>query len=156
MMGEKTCETGLTVRPATLREANALVADIHRHHPPVRGSKFALKLVDADGRTRGALIAGRPVARNLDNGLTLEVNRLATDGTYNACSMLYGAARRVAKAMGYTKIITYTLPEEGGASLRASNWALAGTTDGGSWSRAARTRVDKAPTSVKHRWEIRL
>ena len=88
-----------------------------------------------------------------DDGLTLEVNRVATDGCPNACSALYGAAWRAAKAMGYQRLITYTLPEEGGASLRGAGWRLVGEAGGGKWSREGRPRVDMHPTHGKLRWE---
>lgn len=89
----------------------------------------------------------------LDDRFTLEVNRVATDGAKNACSMLYGAAWRAAKALGYQQLITYTLPEEGGASLRAAGWRLVGECGGGSWSRASRPRCDSHPVQKKLRWE---
>lgn len=146
----------LSIMPLTLRAANQYVREYHRHHPPAVGAKFAVGLVDKAGRQAGAGIAGRPAARMLDDGLTLEVTRLCTDGTKNACSMLYGAIRRVAAAMGYRRLATYTLPEEGGASLRASGWTLAGEAGGGSWCRPSRFRQDKHPTVRKLRWEIRL
>ncbi len=103
---------------------------------------------------RGVATVGRPVARLLDDGWTLEVNRVATDGAPNACSALYGAARRATFALGYRKLITYTLPEEGGASLRASGWKCIGLAGGGTWNSKSRPRVDKAPTQQKIRWEI--
>ncbi len=143
----------LTVVPATLEDANAFVAQHHRHHRPVVGHKFSLAVVDSAGLVRGVAIAGRPVARFLDDGWTLEVNRVATDGCPNACSSLYGAVRRATFALGYRKLITYTLPEEGGASLRAAGWRCIGEAGGGSWSSASRPRVDKHPTQVKLRWE---
>ena len=110
----------LTLTPVSLAEANAFVAQHHRHHKPVTGHKFSIGCT-AEGRLVGVAIVGRPVSRYLDNGLTLEVNRLCTDGTKNACSMLYAAAWRAARAMGYEKIITYTLDTESGASLRAAD-----------------------------------
>jgi hypothetical protein len=90
------------------------------------------------------VIVGRPVARMLDNGWTLEVNRCCTDGTRNACSLLYGAAWRAAKALGYRRLITYTLPEEGGASLRGAGWKDLGLRGGGNWNVPSRPRVDTA------------
>lgn len=142
----------LTLQPINLKEANAYVAQYHRHHKPVAGYKFAVAVSDGD-KIRGVAIVGRPVARMLDDGWTLEVNRLCTDGAHNACSMLYGAAWRAAKAMGYRKLITYTLPEEGGASLRASGWKLIGERGGGSWNRKSRARVDSHPLQTKLLWE---
>lgn len=144
---------GLTVTPINLDEANAFVSAHHRHHKPVPGAKFALAVSDDDGKVRGVAIVGRPVARMSDNGWTLEVNRCCTDGARNACSMLYGAAWRAARALGYRRLVTYTLPEEGGASLRAAGWKLLGQAGGGSWDRKSRPRVDTAPTQQKLAWE---
>lgn len=143
----------LQVTPINLDEANAFVAEHHRHHKPVPGAEFALAVSDGAGTVRGVAIVGRPVARLSDDGWTLEVNRCCTDGTRNACSMLYGAAWRAAKALGYKRLVTYTLPEEGGASLRAFGWKLLGQAGGGSWDRASRPRVDTAPTQAKLLWE---
>ena len=95
----------LSLVPISLKKANAFVAAHHRHHKPVTGHKFSIGC-EAEGRLVGVVIAGRPVSRYLDNGLTLEVNRLCTTGEKNVCSMLYSAAARAAKAMGYHKIIT--------------------------------------------------
>jgi hypothetical protein len=93
------------------------------------------------------------VARALDNGWTLEVTRCCTDSTPHAASMLYAAAWRAAKALGYTRLITYTLISEPGTSLKAAGWKTLYTTDGGSWNCPSRPRVDKAPTVQKHLWE---
>ena len=93
------------------------------------------------------------MARRLDNGLTLEINRLVTDGTPNACSKLLGAIRRVFRHLGYERVITYTLPEEGGSSLRAAGYKLVGTTPGRSWSVPTRPRVDTHPLGQKCLWE---
>jgi hypothetical protein len=147
----------LTVIPCKLAEANEFVRLHHRHHRPVPGHKFSLAVVDEAEAIRGVAIVGRPVARRLDDGWTLEVNRVATDGCRNACSALYGAARRAAFALGYRKLITYTLPEEGGASLRGAGWTLigfAGKTDGKGWSCPSRPRVDLHPLQQKLRWEV--
>lgn len=145
----------MRVRPITLRAANAEVARLHRHHPIARGCLFCLSVV-ANDIVHGVAIVGRPVARMLQDGVTAEVIRVATDGTPNACSMLYGAAWRAARAIGYTRMITYTLPEEGGASLRASGWKCTSeTAGGGEWSRPSRARqAMKSPTGSKIRWEV--
>lgn len=148
-----TSPESLSVTPITIKEANVFVSAHHRHHKPVTGAKFAIAVSDESGTVRGVAIIGRPVARMSDTGWTVEVNRLCTDGTRNACSMLYGAARRAAKALGYKRVITYTLPEEGGASLRGAGWKLLGGAGGGSWSRTSRPRVDTAPTQRKLSWE---
>ncbi len=132
----------LSIHPINLAEANAFVAVHHRHHKPVPGAKFAIGV--ADGAVRGVAIVGRPVARRLQDGYTLEVTRVATDGAHNACSMLYGACWRAAKALGYRRLITYTLESEGGASLRASGWTLIGLRGGGNWNTPSRPRVDTA------------
>ena len=135
----------MEITPISLEEANAFVAKLHRHHKPVPGCKFCVA-VSEEERVVGVAIVGRPVARLLDNGWTLEVNRCCTDGTKNACSMLYGASWRAAKALGYKRLITYTLPEEGGASLRASNWQCLGLKGGGNWNSKSRPRIDTAET----------
>lgn len=119
----------LEICPMSLKEANAFVEQYHRHHKPVVGHKFSIGATDGE-RIVGVAIVGRPVSRYLDDGWTLEVNRLCTDGTRNACSMLYAAAWRAARAMGYHKLITYILDSENGASLRASGWKCVGQAGG--------------------------
>lgn len=145
----------LALTPINLDEANAFVTEHHRHHKPVPGAKFSLAVSDAAGNVRGVAIVGRPVARMCDDGWTLEVSRCCTDGARNACSMLYGASWRATRALGYRRLLTYTLAEEGGASLRAAGFILLGQAGGGSWNRAARPRVDTAPTQRKLAWEAR-
>ena len=121
----------LVVRPIELRDANAFVARLHRHHKPVVGHRFSISC--ENGELRGVAIIGRPVARHYDPLEVCEVTRLCTDGTENACSILYAAAARAAKAMGYERIQTYTLPTEGGASLRASGWTCEGEQKSKPW-----------------------
>jgi len=150
-MNEK--QTKLHIVPITFREACAYVEQHHRHHKPSRGCKFCIGVADEDEKIRGVAMVGRPVNRVLDDGWTVEVNRVATDGCPNACSALYGAAWRVARAMGYRKCVTYTLPSEGGSSLRGAGWTLIAETQGGSWSCKSRPRVDLHPTQQKFRWE---
>lgn len=142
----------MTIVPLTLREARALVTIAHRHHRAPQGGLFAIGLCTTE--VVGAVIVGKPVARMLDDGYTVEVTRLVTDGTRNACSMLYRAAWRAARAMGYHRLVTYTLASEGGASLRASGFTLIGETGGGSWDRPGRPRVDTHPLQTKLRWEV--
>jgi L-amino acid N-acyltransferase YncA len=142
----------LVVTPITLREANAFVAQHHRHHDPARGCICVLACSEGDV-VRGVAIVSRPVARHLQDGFTAEVVRLCTDGARNACSLLYGAAWRACRALGYRRLVTYTLPEEGGASLRAAGWKCIGEAGGGSWSSPSRPRVDTHPLQVKLRWE---
>lgn len=123
----------LRIVPVTFKEACLFIEKHHRHHKPTVGHKFSIGCMAGDDLC-GVAVCGRPVSRYLDNGLTLEVNRLCTDGTRNACSKLYGACCRIAKDMGYTKIITYTLKSENGASLRASNFENDGQAGGKNWT----------------------
>lgn len=144
---------GLRVVPLTLKEANELVALLHRHHKPVVGHRFSLGVRDGE-RVCGAAISGRPVARAFDPSKVLEVTRLVTDGTYNACSILYAAAARAAKAMGFEKIQTYLLASENGASLKASGWVQEAVVKGRDWNcpaRGGRRRTDQ-PQEDKTRW----
>lgn len=142
----------LALIPVTLAAANAFVAQHHRTHKPVRGHKFSIGCT-AGGQLVGVAIIGRPVSRHLDDGLTLEVNRLCTDGTKNACSMLYAAAWRAARAIGYKKIITYTLDTESGVSLRAAGWKCAGLAGGKRWTGNRRPAADLYPAQMKYRYE---
>lgn len=134
----------LTVTPIHFAEANSFVSAYHRHHKPMLSARFSVAVSDESGKVRDVLIAGRPVARNLQDGWTLEVNRCCTDGARNACSMLYATAWKAAKALGYRRLITYTLSAEGGASLRASGWRLIGERGGGNWNVKSRPRIDTA------------
>lgn len=141
----------LEVRPITLRAANAYVELLHRHHKPARGCVFCTSIYQ-DAVLVGVAIVGRPSARMLQDGVTCEVTRCCTDGTRNACSKLYATVAKVARGMGYERIVTYTLAEEGGASLRAAGWTLEDDAcGGGSWSRTDRPR-DSKNTQIKMRW----
>lgn len=148
----------LRVIPLELRTANALVSQWHRHHQPSQGHRFSLGVIDGDGKLHGCAIVGRPVARlGGAPDRVLEVVRVATDGTRNACSMLLSAAARAGKAMGYERIQTYTLPEEGGASLRATGWRDEGLAGGGQWKHTdGKPRRTDQPTSIKTRWACDL
>jgi len=128
--------------PMDLEGANEFVARHHRHHQPVVGHKFSIGAAFGDVLV-GVAIIGRPVSRHRDDGVTLEVTRLCTDGTKNACSFLYGAAARAAFALGYQRIGTYIRKDEPGVSLTASGWRLIGETPGKSWSVPSRPRKDK-------------
>ena len=143
----------MTLQPITIAEAKAFVTQHHRHHDAPTGAIFALGLSDGE-RVIGVAMVGRPVARMLDDGWTAEVIRVAVlDGQPNACSKLYGAAKRAAQAMGYRRVLTYTLASEPGSSLKAAGWKPKGLTGGGSWSRPSRPRVDTAPLEQKQLWE---
>ncbi len=154
----------ITAVPLTLKEAQAYVDDFHRHHIHASGDKYRVG-AEVDGKLVGVIQVGRPLARMLDDGMTLEVTRLCTDGTKDVCSFLYSRAARIAKELGYKKIITYILESESGTSLKASGWHLEKELcGGGSWSRENRPRTlvddqlslypqkQKYPIGMKQRW----
>jgi hypothetical protein len=141
----------LRVVPCTQRQAKQFVHDHHRHNDPPPGGLFALAALDVD-RLCGVVIVGRPVAKGLQDGLTAEITRCCSDGTRNVCSLLYGRARRAAFALGYRRVITYTLPEENGASLRAAGMEPHQTSLGGKgWGN--RTTSSKSARRGGIRWE---
>ena len=143
----------LTIQPVTYTEACEFVRVHHRHHIAPQGHKFSIAV--NDGQTVvGVVMVGRPVARHFDNGYTLEVTRCCTDGTKHAASKLYAAAWRAARAMGYTRMVTYTLESEPGLSVQAAGWRVVHQTRGGSWSCPSRPRVDKAALCPKTLWEV--
>lgn len=145
----------LTVCPMTLREANGFVERHHRHSVPVQGMKFAIGA--AVGETVvGVALVGRPVARALDDGWVAEVLRVCTDGTPNAPSMLYRACWRACRAMGYRKLVTYTLKTEPGTSLRAAGWTIVGEVSKRSWDTPSRPRVDRDERQERLRWELAI
>lgn len=137
--------------PIELKDANAFVDSLHRHHDPVHRDKFRVGC-ECGGRLVGVVQLARPVSRMLDDGRTIEVVRLCSDGTPHVCSFLYGKAARIAKEMGYQKIITYILETESGVSLKAAGWEKEADTQGGGWSRKSRPRATTAPTCKKQRW----
>ena len=146
----------LHVRPLTLKQANELVKKLHRHHKPAVGHRFSLAAFQ-DKNLVGACIVGRPVGRMVPQYEVCEVVRLVTDGTKNACSLLYGASARAAKAMGFTYIQTYILESEPGTSLKAAGWNCDGIVrkDGKGWNnRAGRDMMQ--PTEAKVRWRKEL
>lgn len=147
--------SALSLVPVDLAEANTFVSQHHRHHKPVVGHKFSLGAA-LDGRVVGVAIVGRPVSRHRDDGMTLEVTRLCTDGTRNACSFLYGASARACFALGYRRIGTYILASENGASVKAAGWRLIGQSPGRSWSVPSRPRVDTHPLEPKLLFEAAL
>lgn len=141
----------MRIAPITFRKASEYINANHRHHRATVGCKFCICVVDDDRNIHGVAVAGRPVSRHLDDGLTLEINRVCTDGTRNVCSMLYGACCRIAKEMGYSRVITYTLVSEDGASLKASNFIFDGTAGGTHWT-GERNRGQEIPAEMKKRW----
>lgn len=144
----------LWVTPVELKEANAFIAKHHRHHKPVVGHRFSIGTITEDGIIHGVCVIGRPVARlgNKPRNV-LEVTRVATDGTPNACSILYAAAARAGLALGYKRIQTFTLPEEVGASLRASGWVNEGIRKSKPWKHSdGKERRTDQPSGNKVRW----
>lgn len=156
-MAERTSASGtarLRLVPLTLREANAFVARHHRHSRPTAGHKFSVGAAFGE-RLIGVAIAGRPVARRRDDGRTLEVARLCViDGApHNACSLLYGACSRAGRALGYERLITYTLANEAGTSLKAAGFRVISTVPRKSWSVPSRPRTDHHPLCERLCWE---
>ena len=141
----------LELRPISFRDAQKFVRENHRHNKPPVGHKFSIACYDGD-RICGVAIVGRPVGRYLDDGLTLEVNRYCTDGTKNACSILYGAAWRAAKALGYKHLVTYTRQSESGASLRAAGWKYDGPAGGTHWTGQRYEQTEMVLDEMKVRW----
>lgn len=141
------------LRSISLADANAFVACLHRHHKPVQGHKFSLSAWH-NGVLVGVAIVGRPVARRRDDGRTVEVTRLCTDGTDHACSFLYGAAARAAKALGYQRIGTYIAEDEPGTTLKAAGWKYIHDTPGRSWSVPSRMRQDKTELKPRSLYEF--
>lgn len=145
----------LELRPCDFDTAVRFVGIHHRHNKPPVGHKFSIAVYDCD-RLCGVCMVGRPIGRYLDDGLTLEVNRCCTDGTRNACTMLYGAAQRAAAALGYKRIITYTLESENGSSLRASNWICDGPAGGTHWTGQRYEQTEMVLGEMKVRWRKEL
>ena len=140
----------MEIRPITFNEACEFIKLYHRHHKPTVGHKFSIGVYE-ENKLVGVAVCGRPVSRYYDDGFTCEINRLCTDGTYNACSMLYGACSRIAKEMGYRKIITYILQSENGASLKASNFVCEGEAGETHWT-GKRNKGQEIPQEKKTRW----
>ena len=154
--------------PCTIREAKKFVAAHYCHLPPPAGAVFAVGLADDEedpdrafdhpaGRILiGVALVGRPSARMLDDGQTLEVTRCCVaDGAHNGCSHLYGACWRAAKALGYTRLVTYTRADEPGTSLKAAGWRVVARRPAYTgWWRAARPRTDHGSAGIEHTlWE---
>lgn len=142
----------LKIVPCTQKQAKTFVTAVHRHHRPSIGAIFCIGVIDEFAKVRGVAMVGRPVARMIDDGQTVEVTRVATDGCFNACSKLLGACRKIAFEMGYGRIITYTLTSEGGASLRGAGWHNDAVSPGGTWTSGKRKSADDWPTESKNRW----
>lgn len=144
----------MKIVPITLKAANEFVLQNHRHHKACTGCKFCIGVED-NGQLVGVAICGRPVSRHFDDGKTLEINRLCTNGARNACSKLYGACVRIAREMGYAKVITYILASENGASLKAANFVCEGEAGGTIWT-GSRKRDNGVPREMKKRYSLDL
>ena len=142
--------------PCSVTQARAVVAAWHRHHGPSTSGLYAAAVATDDGTVRGVALIGRPVARLLDDGWTLEVTRVATDGTPNACSALYGIARRLAATLGYARLITYTRADEPGSSPRGAGLTDDGPIRARSWDMPGRRRTDKTEIVQRRRWSLEV
>jgi hypothetical protein len=151
----------MKVIPISISEANKFVANFHRHNKPVQGAKFAIGASDGENLI-GVAIVGRPVSRHLDDGETAEVTRCCVldDAPKGACSFLYSRCWRVWAAMGGSRLITYTLQSESGASLRGAGWKIVGQTPGFSEGKGWTTRPGREWQPVvgqsKFRWETNV
>jgi hypothetical protein len=144
----------LELQPVSYSEACNFIDEHHSHHLPPQGWKFGVAVKKGE-KIVGVITVGRPVARHEDDGWTLEVTRCCTDGTKNVASKLYGAARRAAWALGYKRLITYTMKSEEGTSTEAAGYRKIGECGGGGWDRPSRERVDQHPTQKKIKWECK-
>ena len=144
----------LAIVPVTMQDAREWVNRHHRHHRAPEGGLFALAVAVGD-EIKGVAIVGRPVARALQDGWTAEVTRVAViEGVPNACSKLYAACWRAARALGWRRLITYTLASEPGTSLVAAGWKIVGQVKGRSWDTPSRPRIDDRPLDDKVRWMV--
>jgi hypothetical protein len=141
----------LELVPISLAEAKEFIGQEHRHHAPPIGHKFSIG-VQNEGKLVGVVVVGRPVARGTDFHIIAEVTRLATDGTKNACSILYAAAARAAQAMGYKKIQTFILDNEPGTSLKAAGWIFDGMSAPTNWDNRPNRKLPDHLRGLKQRW----
>jgi hypothetical protein len=140
----------LYLRPCTVKRALPFVARVHRRLPKVQGALWAVSVL-VRGEIVGVALVGHPARELMDD--TLAVLRVAViEGQRNACSMLYGACSKAAKAMGAENLITYTHVDEPGTSLKAAGWIYGGLTDGGELTRPSRQRQLVVDARQKHRW----
>jgi hypothetical protein len=143
----------LELVPIGFKGACDFIRTNHRHHNPPQGMKFCLA-VAIGGQIVGVAVTGRPISRHLDDGRTLEVTRVCTDGTENVCSKLYSASWRVAREMVYKRLITYILYNESGISLKASGWICQAPAGGGNWNKPGRQRTDSKHEGLKWRYSV--
>lgn len=149
----------MKVAPVTIAEAKRFIAVWHRHHKRLVGALFAVGL-EHDGELVGVATCGRPKARMLDDGEVAEVTRLCTrpECPKGGGSKLLNACRKAAAALGYAKLVTYTLAAEGGATCRGAGWVQAELLrPRGGWSCKSRRRGPGAVDNLaKIRWEVEL
>ena len=148
----------LELMPLSLREANEYIKSFHRHNKPTRGGKYAIGVKDGD-KLVGVAITGRPIARMLDDKVTAEVLRVCTadDSPKNTCSKIYGACWKASKAMGYRKLITYTLQTESGSSLKGAGYKIVNESKpstGKGWLSRPSREWQPVYGQMKFRWEI--
>ena len=145
----------MRVRPISLNAARSFIASTHRHlRRPVTGWLFGVEILDDTNTRIGVAMAARPAARMLQDGITCEISRVAVvEGAQNACSFAYGALRRAAVALGYQRVVTYTLADEPGTSLRAAGFVCRGPAGGGEANRPSRSRRPVEQAGMKVRWE---
>jgi hypothetical protein len=143
--------------PIGFKEAGEFINKYHRHHVSPQGHKFSIGISDGD-KLVGVIMAGHPVGRYNDDGFTLEITRCCLKSSIykNGITKLYSAVYQAAKAFGYHRLLTFTLDEEKGVSMRACGYELDGITEGGSWNSPSRKRIDKAPVGPKKRWIKRI
>lgn len=145
-----------TAVPLNLREAQAYIDELHRHHKSSVRDKFRVGAADSTGKLVGVAQCGQPINRNLNDGKTLEVLRLCTDGTKDVCSFLYAKCARIAREMGYEKIITYILESESGTSLKASGWICEDSSCGGGYMGKLHPLKTKAGTAFNASAEAKI
>lgn len=130
----------LTIRPATLREANNFVRRWHSHNKPVKGCMFAAACETRGRDVVGVAIVGRPIAPALQDGRTIEVTRVATPGLradrrcWGAMSMLLRSVWQAAWALGVRRGVSYTRSDESGRGYEAAGWVAVATTRPEEWT----------------------
>jgi len=151
----------LTIQPITLKKANQIIKEFHRHNDVVVGCRYCLAALHED-EIVGVAVVGRPLSRRLDDELTAEITRVCVkdNAPKNTNSFLYGRCWRVWQQMGGKRMITYTLQEESGSSLKAVNWKIIGETGGWEQNKGWTTResnkqkqMDMFNKDTKRKWK---
>jgi hypothetical protein len=140
------------IRPILVAPAKEHVLANHRRLKRLAGAMWAIGCFDGEALV-GASVVGRPSARSAQQLGRLELIRMAViEGHPNACSMLYGACARAARAMGAVDLWTYLHGDEPGTSVKAAGWIFVGMTAGGEWDRILRPRVNALDSKPKQKW----